>query len=123
MKKRFIPIFLVIVMLFGLMPTAAMADSDEYVELTYTDELVEYIKKGEGFRSFAYADGTGWYIGYGVACGKDEFPDGISEEKGEELLREKMDLFAGEVNNFARKNGVTLTQGQFDAMVSFKSVQ
>ena len=88
MKKRILPFFLALALLMGLFPSAAFA---AYTEMTYSDELVEYIKQGEGFRSFAYTDGYGWYIGYGVACGKNEFPNGISEEKGEELLREKME--------------------------------
>lgn len=112
MKKRLLPLLLAAVMLLTLLPAASAA----YTEMSFSDGVVSYIKAGEGFEPNAYSDGTGWYIGYGTACGADDYPGGITEPEAEALLREKLQLFADEVNSFLKKYGVAVTQGQFDAM-------
>lgn len=115
MKKRLISLLLAMVLLIGLCPAASSAG---YTEMKFSDKCVKYIKDGEGFRSTVYSDGTGWYIGYGVACGRYDYPNGITEAQAEKLLRQKMQGFADEVNAFLKKHDLAVTQGQFDAMCS-----
>ena len=113
--KRIISFALALVMVLGLCPAVFSAG---YTEMTYSDKCVKYIKDGEGFKSTVYSDGTGWYIGYGVACGRYDYPNGITEAQADRLLRQKMDGFAAEVNKFLQKHDLAVTQGQFDAMCS-----
>lgn len=78
---------------------------------------IDFIKRREGFRKEVYDDGYGFLtIGYGhLVRTIESFPDGISEEEGEELLR-KDTQWAEEAVSKAVK--VPLTQPQFDALVS-----
>ncbi len=112
MKKKLVSVLLTVVLLVSLAaPSRAAAQT-----MAFSDALVTYIKNGEGFRAKPYSDGTGWYIGYGVACGQYDYPNGITESEADALLRQKMQLFADAVNAFLTRYGVSVTQGQFDAM-------
>ena len=88
---------------------------------------VNFIKKGEGFRANAYQDSIGiWTIGYGTTAysfdDDDEWEDlimqaPISESKAEELLRQHIiNNVQGYIYGLVK---VDLTQGEFDALVSF----
>ena len=113
MKKRLICILLTAVLLLGLCPAVSAADT----EMQFSDQLVAYIKQGEGFSPQPINDGTGWYIGYGCLINLEDYPDGITEPEAEALLRNYMQQFADYINrNFLKKYGLTVTQGQFDAM-------
>lgn len=109
--KRFFTLLLALTLLLGAVPASAA-----YTQRQFSDALVDYIKNGEGFRSEPYSDGTGWYIGYGCACDPADYPNGITEEGAEALLREKMQRFADAVNSFLQRYEIEVTQGQFDAM-------
>ena len=112
MKQKLLSALLATALLVSLAaPSCAAAQT-----MAFSDALVTYIKNGEGFRTKPYSDGTGWYIGYGVACGQYDYPNGITESEAEALLRQKMQLFADAVNAFLTRYGVAVTQGQFDAM-------
>ncbi len=98
----------------------------KYRDMTSSQGMLDIIKDCEGFSSTPYWDYSQWTIGYGTGCGssRDEVPaeywDGISEAKGEELLRNYLDETAeAEVNWFFRKIGRQPTQNQFDAIVDF----
>ncbi len=79
---------------------------------------LELIKKSEGFRRQIYMDAAGLRtIGYGHrVTAAESFPGGIDEARAEALL-------AGDVRQAEQVVGrlvrVTLTQGQFDALVDF----
>lgn len=112
MKQKLLSALLAMALLVSLAaPSRAAAQT-----MAFSDALVTYIKNGEGFRAKPYSDGTGWYIGYGVACGRYDYPNGITESEADALLRQKMQLFADAVNAFLTRYGVAVTQGQFDAM-------
>lgn len=112
MKQKLLSALLATALLVSLAaPSRAAAQT-----MAFSDALVTYIKNGEGFRARPYSDGTGWYIGYGVACGQYDYPNGITESEADALLRQKMQLFADAVNAFLTRYGVAVTQGQFDAM-------
>lgn len=118
MKRRIVCLLLSALVLLGLVavtaPEAAAASS-----LKTSDECIELIKGFEGFSSKAYYDYGQYTIGYGTACDKDEYPNGITEEKAEELLKEALVKFESAVNKFADKYSLNLNQQKFDALVSF----
>lgn len=108
---------------------------------TYTtsERGIAFIKRHEGFRIKAYGDGPNWAIGYGhnITVGDTIFGDTINgrvtqedirqlnrtkgdltiaPEEAERILREDLQRFEKAVCDNVT---VQITQGQFDAMVSF----
>lgn len=82
---------------------------------------IELIKEFEGFRAKAYRDVAGyWTIGYGHLIKPGEMDKylhrEITEAEGEKILREDVKSAEASVKKFVK---VPLTQGQFDALVSF----
>lgn len=86
-----------------------------------TQEAIEIIKAEETLQLEAYQDGESISIGYGHSnkSGGEQFElgDTITEEKAEELLAEDLKEIQRIVNQRMENYGVTLTQGQYDAMV------
>lgn len=84
-----------------------------------SQDALDIIKKFEGFSEKAYPDPAhGWRvptIGYGTTSGV-KMGDTITKERAEELLREDVKRFEGYVDRLVK---VPLTQGMFDALVSF----
>ena len=78
-KKRLISMLLAFALALGLCPAAEAG----FTEMTFSDGLVQYIKNGEGFMPNVYSDGTGYYIGYGCACGVNDYPGGITEAEAD----------------------------------------
>ena len=87
--------------------------------LRMSEEAVQFIKDNEGFVKYAMWDYAQWSIGYGSRCEKDEFPDGITEEEADYRLRVMLAEFEKTLNAFEKKIGRTLTQQQYDALLSF----
>ncbi|WP_114413912.1 lysozyme [Kosakonia sp. AG348] len=86
-----------------------------------SDKGIALIKQFEGLRLTAYQDGVGvWTIGYGWTQPVDgkSIRAGmtIKEETAERLLRTGLVCYEGDVSKLVK---VKLTQGQFDALVSF----
>ena len=85
-----------------------------------TDEGINLIKRFEGFSSSIYICPAGYpTIGYGHVVRDNEkgrFDTGIDQEQGEELLRRDAQVAERAV---LRLITVPLTDGQFDALVSF----
>jgi lysozyme len=79
---------------------------------------LELIKASEGFRDQVYRDSAGFAtIGYGHRlAARESFGDGIDREHAEQLLNEDVAWAERVVGQLVR---VTLTQGQFDALVDF----
>lgn len=74
------------------------------------------IRECEGFRADAYRDAAGvWTIGYGHTGGVRP-GDRVTPEEAASLLRADAAIAEAAV---ARAVGVPLSQGQFDALVSF----
>lgn len=76
------------------------------------------LKNSEGFRAFAYRDVAGIpTIGYGHRLLEGEsYPNGIDQAKGDELLAADVAFAERCVESLVH---VTVTQGQFDALVDF----
>lgn len=83
-----------------------------------TQDGIDLIKRFEGFSSTVYICPAGYpTIGYGhLVRGAEQYERGVTEAEAEELLRR--DVRAAE-NAVLRLIDVPLTDGQFDALVSF----
>ena len=121
--KRITSFLLAIVLFAGLVlieaPTAHAAS-----EMVTSDALVEILKKEEGFSAKPYWDYAQFTVGYGTRCPDDMLEEynknGISEEDAELLLRNYLAATENTINKkFIDAYGLTLTQGQFDALITF----
>ena len=99
-----------------LLPCAAAAEAET---MTISDAGVDLIKQFEGFVPTAYYDAGQWYIGYGTNCAEDAYPDGITEEEAELLLRNHISEFEDTLNTWLNNRGIVLNQAQYDALTSF----
>ena len=123
MKKRIISFILAFVLVLGLLPMGAVSASAAVT--TTSDKAIEFIKEWEGYRASAYADGKNadgsqrYSIGYGTSCKVDEYPNGISKAVATDLLKEHLaEVVEPAVVSFATKYSLSLSQQQFDALVS-----
>jgi len=81
-----------------------------------SDKGIALIKEFEGFQANAYLCPAGaWTIGWGHTTGV-KAGDRVTVEQAEWFLRQDLRQFEDAVNQLVT---VTLTQGQFDALVSF----
>jgi len=113
-KKRTWIVVLCLALTLTFLPGAALA-VDTY---TASEQCMEKIKAFEDFRETAYTDISGeWYIGYGSNCDPSDYPDGISLETAEELLRKDVTIAEDTVNRMLMQYGISVTQYQFDALV------
>ena len=123
MMKRLISFLLAIVLVAGLVLTGAPVVYAASA-MRVSDEMVAVLKQEEGFAKYPYADYGQWTVGYGTVCPDDMVDyykeNGISEEAAETLLRNYLSNTENTINKkFIDKYNLTLTQGQFDALVSF----
>lgn len=75
---------------------------------------VDFIKRMEGFLKYPVWDYAQYSVGYGTRCEKGDYPNGITKEEAEQLLKKELANAEAAVNRFG-----TYTQQQFDALVSF----
>ena len=118
--KRFVCFLLTLVLLVGLVPAAVLTANAASV-LNTSDKAVEILKKFEGFSANAYEDGGKYYIGYGTLIDDPAvYPQGITQSKATELLKEHLaETVDKEINNFAKKFNLALSQNQHDALALF----
>lgn len=126
MRKVICGILAVLMLLSATaMPLSVLATDPAPAAATMkiSDDMMALLKLMEGFRELAYWDYKQWSIGYGSECpkGMEEYYQNnpITEEYAEELLRNELNYFEKEVNDFIKENNLTLTQNQYDALVSF----
>nr|DAH12361.1 MAG TPA: Lysozyme [Bacteriophage sp.] len=79
-----------------------------------SQKCVDFIKRMEGFLKYPVWDYAQYSVGYGCRCGKDDYPNGITEEEAERLLKKELANAEAAVNRFG-----SYRQQQFDALVSF----
>lgn len=75
---------------------------------------VDFIKRMEGFLKYPVWDYAQYSVGYGCRCNKGDYPNGITEEEAERLLKRELERTEAGINRFG-----TFSQQQFDALVSF----
>ena len=81
-----------------------------------SDAGLQLIKDSEGFSSVAYRDAVGvWTVGYGHTGGVQK-GDTLTPDQADETLRQDAATAEQAVSRLVK---VPLTQGQFDALVSF----
>ncbi len=84
-----------------------------------SDTMLNALKNWEGLRTTAYKCPSGvWTIGYGHTGGVSSGQK-ITEAQAEQYLRQDLQSFENQVTNMANSAGVELSQGQYDALVSF----
>ena len=88
------------------------------IKLRTTEQMIALLKSKEGFRATAYWDYSQYSIGYGSACTKDEYPNGITEAQADILLREMLQGFEEKLDKFLQENYITLRDNQYDALIS-----
>lgn len=98
-------------------PTDPDQDPAE-ITLRTTEQMIAFIKQKEGFQEKAYWDYAQYSIGYGSACTKDEYPNGITEAQADILLREMLQGFEEKLDKFLQENYITLRDNQYDALIS-----
>ena len=121
--KRITSLVLILILavsIFALTAQPARADS----QMKVSDKLIKVLKLEEGFIKYPTWDYGQYSIGYGTRCPSDMLDyyqeNGITESEAELLLRNYLTNTERIVNTkLIDKEGLTLTQGQFDAVVSF----
>ena len=88
------------------------------IKLRTTEQMIALLKSKEGFRATAYWDYSQYSIGYGSACGKDEYPNGITEAQADVLLRQMLQGFEKKLDSFLTENSISLSDNQYDALIS-----
>ena len=129
MIKRFSCLLLTFVILLSLVAVGSISAfaTEETAEsekgLTISDDCMAILKKEEGFSKKPYWDYTQYTVGYGTKCPEDMrayyTANGITEEEAEVLLRNHLVKVEKDLNDFAKKYSLELTQNQFDAILLF----
>ena len=88
-------------------------------KLRTTEQCIEYLKQAEGFSATAYWDYQQYSIGYGSRCKLHQYPDGITREEADELLREMLYEFEQDLDEFVEKHSLKLSDQQYDALIAF----
>ena len=134
--KRVVSAILVAVLLIAFLPVTAVhaeTASAKVEKLQVSEKLISMIKEEEGFSAKPYWDYSQYSIGYGCAVKNKNcqrvytraeadaiYPNGITRDEADDLLREEVkENYAAPVNNFAINRGFVFSQNQFDALVSF----
>ncbi len=120
-KRTFKPL-LSIVLIFMIVLTAlpfSALKASAASNMKISDAGIEMIKSFEGFLEYAIWDYGQWSIGYGTGVPEGSYPNGISRDEAEVLLRQYLDYFETCLNKFIVDYNVSLNQNQFDALISF----
>ncbi len=86
---------------------------------TVSDEGLAMLKSLEGYAQYKYWDYSQWSIGYGTACGENDYPNGITEPEASALLVKALKVYEAYVDIFLTNNQIEVSQAQYDALVSF----
>ena len=92
--------------------------------LAASESCIDFIKTVEGFSSKPYFDYAQYTVGYGTRCPDEKYSEymanGIPRNEAEALLQEEISEIESDLHQkFIEKYNLTLTQHQFDALVSF----
>lgn len=118
MKKRIFSMLLVCCLFVTAFPAFSYCAEAAAVTMQTSESGIAFIKRLEGFTAHAYADGSQSSIGYGSKCDPADYPNGITEEEADALLREKLVTLEASLNRYMVSYGLTFSQYEFDALVS-----
>jgi GH24 family phage-related lysozyme (muramidase) len=118
MKRRVVCFLLAAFLLLGLIPATAVT-ANAASNLTTSEKAIELLKKFEGFSMYAKWDYAQWSIGYGSRCEEGEYPNGITKDEADTLLRKELVGIEAALNSFADTYKLTFKQNQFDALILF----
>lgn len=118
MHKRILCLILTLVLLVSMVPAFALP-SKAASSLKTSEAGISVLKKLEGFAKYPFYDYGQYSVGYGSACGKDDYPNGITLEQADALLRKYLVTLERVLNNFADRYELILSQNQFDSLVLF----
>ena len=124
MRKKLICIIMVAILLIGVMPMqkASASNADQ---LDISNEFLAILKQFEGFmyNGKPYWDYAQYSIGYGSYCPPEMVEyytkNPITEAQASEMLVKELQRFITQVRNYLKKYNLTVTQSQFDALVTF----
>ena len=116
MKKRILCALLTLIMLLSLVPATALTASA--AGMSISERAITVLKQWNGYHSTCGAIG---YVGYGTKCEVKATHGGhtINEKQADTALRAALKDLDAAINSFASSNGLSLTQGQHDALVLF----
>ncbi len=122
MKKRIVGAVLAMALAVSFFTLFAV-DVSAASEMKASAECIEMIQDSEGFRAIPYWDYSQWTVGFGTECPAEDLDrykkEGIPVEEAYALFALHLARFEAAVNKFIDKHGLTLSQQQFDALVSF----
>lgn len=136
MKKKMICAFLALVMLFGVIPGVPLVAKAES-NMEASQPLIDMLKALEGFSGECKPDGDQRSVGYGTKCdvcdsGMDDYLDKDREctaynkrtpmtpETAEQIMRKRLnENYGSSLNQMIKTHNLSLTQQQFDALLSF----
>lgn len=111
--RRLIIIILALCILLSSVSFSAAA-----ADLSASNRLIEFIKANETFSQYVQWDYQHYAVGYGTRCESWEYPNGITKQEAEVLLRDCVRMAEDAVNSFIKKNSLHPTQEQYDTLVS-----
>ena len=111
--QRWLTFLLALCILLSALPMTALAE-----DMVASELLIQFIKDNEGFAAQKYWDVSQFSIGYGSRCEEWEYPDGITPEEADALMRQYIKSAEANVDGFVRRNGLHPTQQQYDVMVT-----
>ncbi len=118
MHKRILCVLLSALTLLSLIPAIALP-SQAASHMNTSEACIQILKDMEGFIEKPMYDNGHYSVGYGSSCEKDDYPDGITEEEADALLREFIEDMEEDLNNFSARFKFILNQNQFDALMLF----
>lgn len=116
--KRLICGLLAALMLLSMLAAGIVSVSAASTEMT-SEKAIKLLKQMEGFAKKAYWDNGQYTIGYGCSCNPADYPNGITEEAADILLRERLVGMENAINKFADRYSLSFSQQQFDALMLF----
>ena len=125
MKKRILCMLLALVMVLGMIPVTAMRASA--ASSAISEKGITILKGLSPYQKSCYRNGNRFYIGYGTLCEHKDHnkvsatvpKHTITEVDADKALRTALKDINSSVSSFASKNGLSLNQGQFDALVAY----
>lgn len=125
MKKRILCMLLALVMVLGMIPVTAMSASA--ASSAISEKGITVLKRMSPYHKSCERNGNRFYIGYGTLCEHKDHDKvssttpvhTITEAQANTALRAALKDINSSVSSFASKNGLSLNQGQFDALVAY----